>query len=284
MKPTIVVIAPGEMGAGVGRRLHERGAAVRTSLAGRSAASAARAARAGMTAIEDDRELVAGADIILSIVPPGEARAVAARLAPALAAAASKPVYVDCNAVSPESAAAVAARIEPTAAPFVDAGIVGGPPGEADAGPRIYVSGAAAPRVAALRDHGLDIRVLEGGVGVASAVKMSYASLTKGFTALGAAMMLAAVRAEVAPIVGRELADSQPALYGWLKRQVPRMYPKAYRWVAEMEEIAQFMAAEPAARQIYLGTARLYEHLAADAAKRGAPGNIVDVLESFLKG
>jgi hypothetical protein len=41
------------------------------------------------------------------------------------------------------------------------------------------------------------------------------------------------------------------------------MPPKAYRWVAEMEEIAQFQADDPAARDMYLGIARFYEQIAA---------------------
>ncbi|HEX6840613.1 MAG TPA: DUF1932 domain-containing protein, partial [Stellaceae bacterium] len=60
-------------------------------------------------------------------------------------------------------------------------------------------------------------------------------------------------------------AESQPQLLAWLARQVPRMYPKAYRWVAEMEEIAAFAAADPAAAQLYQGLARLYERLATAA-------------------
>jgi 3-hydroxyisobutyrate dehydrogenase-like beta-hydroxyacid dehydrogenase len=284
MGPTVVVIAMGEMGSGVARRLVERGATVRTSLAGRSAASAERAKRAGVEVVNDDRRLVEGADILLSIVPPGDARGLAERLAPALAATSRKPIFLECNAVSPERVAEVEAALDGTGCPFVDAGIIGGPPAGNDAGPRIYVSGEAAPRVAFLRDHGLDLRVLEGRVGVASALKMSYASLTKGLTAIGAAMMLGAMRAGVAPALKAELAESQSALLGILGKGVPRMYPKAYRWVAEMEEIAHFMSAEPAARDIYNGTARLYEHLAADVAEgRGEPGNLIDVLDAFLK-
>ena len=48
MNPTVAVIAQGAMGAGVGGRLAERGLRVVTSLEGRSAASAKRAAEKGM--------------------------------------------------------------------------------------------------------------------------------------------------------------------------------------------------------------------------------------------
>ena len=45
---------------------------------------------------------------------------------------------------------------------------------------------------------------------------------------------------------------------------MPRMYSKAYRWVAEMEEIAEFVGEDPAARAFYQAAARLYERIAAD--------------------
>ena len=69
MALTIVVVAQGEMGAAVGQRLHARGAAVRTSLKGRSEASRIRAREAGMIPVDDDFALVTGADFVLSIVP-----------------------------------------------------------------------------------------------------------------------------------------------------------------------------------------------------------------------
>src|SRR5215475_12744813 len=98
------VIAQGMMGAGVGRRLHESGATVRTLLTGRSQASAERAKKAGMTAAVNEHELLSGADFFLSILPPGEAEPLARHLAPTLEALDRKPIYVDCNAVSPQTA------------------------------------------------------------------------------------------------------------------------------------------------------------------------------------
>ena len=77
------------MGAGIGGRLHAHGVEVRTSLTGRSEASARRAAAAGMLAAEDDD--IAACDMILSIVPPGQALALAERLRPAISRAARSP-------------------------------------------------------------------------------------------------------------------------------------------------------------------------------------------------
>src|SRR5580692_6082947 len=115
MTPVVAVIAPGAMGAAVGKRLTDNGLKVLTSLAGRSEATAARARGAGMTAVSDSE--IAAADFILSILPPGDALALAERFAPALKASNAKPVYVDCNAVNPKTVERVAAAIAPTECP-----------------------------------------------------------------------------------------------------------------------------------------------------------------------
>ncbi len=260
----IAVVAQGAMGAGVGRALKEGGADVITSLEGRSSASAKRAAEAGMEAVSD-RDLVT-ADIVLSIVPPGDAMAFARRMAPHLAGAAHKPLFVDCNAVSPDTVQKIAAVVVGTGARFVDAGIIGGPPHKGLAGPAIYVSGKNAVDLEALAAFGLDIRTMDGAVGAASALKMSYGGITKGTTAIGSAMMLAAVRGGAARALRDELAASQPALTPWFERQIPGMYQKAYRWVAEMREIAEFVGDDPAAAAMYEAIARFYESMAANEA------------------
>jgi putative dehydrogenase len=262
MPPIVAIIAPGAMGAGVGKRLTDRGARVLTSLVGRSAASVARAGQAAMAAAEDAE--IATADFILSILPPGEALALALHLARVLAVSNAKPVYVDCNAINPATVEHVAAAIAPTGCPFVDAGIIGAPPKANDAGPRIYASGAAAARFATLREYGLDIRILDGPLSAASALKMSYAGITKGTQAIGAAMMLAATRGGSAEALLEELAFSQKALLALLRQQLPMMPAKAYRWIAEMQEIAGFVGDDPAARELYQGAAHFYERIAED--------------------
>ncbi len=262
MKPIVAVIAPGMMGSAVAGRLTASGLQVLTLLAGRSTASVARAKAAGMTGATEAE--VAGADIILSIVPPGDALGLAERLAPALRAAKTKPVYVDCNAVAPETVLRIARVIEETGAHFVDGGIIGPPPEADSKQTRLYLSGTDAAKVAVLAEYGLSTPVQPGPVGAASAMKMSYAGITKGFTALGAAMMLAASRAGTVDALKAEMLVSQPALLGWLTRGTPRMYSKAYRWVAEMEEIAAFVGEDPAARDFYLAAARFYQRIATD--------------------
>src|SRR5512139_1389600 len=98
MSPSIAILAPGAMGSAVARRLSEHGVRVLTSLKGRGEATAKRAVEAGMVAADESD--IAGADVILSIVPPGEAVALAERLAALIAKRDKKPVVVDCNAVN----------------------------------------------------------------------------------------------------------------------------------------------------------------------------------------
>ncbi len=277
MTPTISIIAPGNMGAGVGQRLGEHKVTVLTTLAGRSPKSAERARAAGMQEV-DERQMME-ADFLLSIVPPGEAPALAERLAPLLAAANRKPVYADCNAVSPQTMQRIADTVTRTGAPFVAAGIIGPPPRPGSSNTKFYASGPAAGELARLNDYGLIVRVLEGPLTAASALKMSYAGITKGFTALGAAMILAATRGGSADALKAELAESQQALNGFLTRQMPGMYGKAYRWVAELEEIAQFVGNDRPEHEMLEAAARLYERIAEDAAGDNAE---IAALDEFV--
>src|SRR4051812_10192136 len=115
---TIAVIAPGAMGSAVGARLAGHGARVLTSLDGRRPESRARAEAAGMVHAAD-ADLVA-ADLLLSIVPPADAEALARRLAAALAAAPRQAGYIDTNAGRPETGARNAGNVAATRPPVLD--------------------------------------------------------------------------------------------------------------------------------------------------------------------
>ena len=288
MTLTVAVVAPGNMGAAIARRLVENGVRVLTSLTGRSAASEARARAAGMTAVELGQ--LGEAQIVLSILPPahalGFAREMAAVLAGSTGVAAgaarlSKPVFVDCNAVSPDTVREIAAVFAGVGVPFVDGSIIGLPPSPRQPSPHFYIAGAGSDtaRVVPLAEHGLDIRVLGGPVGAASALKMCYAGINKGLAAIASAMILAAARSGASAALYQEMSESLPGLLGSLTRQVPDMLPKAYRWVAEMREIAAFAGADPAAHAVYVGFSELFDRVARDVARAGAESA---ALESFF--
>ncbi len=280
--PEVAIVAMGEMGSWVARRLTAHGAAVRTVLDGRSAASADRAAAAGVRDAGSDDALVEGADMLLSIVPPGAAFDLARRFAPALARAKIKPVYVDCNAVSRGTVLKVEHRIAAAGGTVVDAGIFGVAPVGDGAGPRIYVSGPEAAKVGALNAHGLEILVLDAPVGSASALKCCFAALGKGVAALGAEAILAAQQANVAEALQLELRTIFPDLARLLAKLVPESYTKAYRWVAEMQEIGRDFEAVPGGTASYNAAAELFQAVAQAGATRGIQGNLIDSLDLFV--
>ena len=270
MTTTIAILAPGAMGAGIGLHLAEGGATVLTNLDGRGADSRRRAAEAGMRDAPLDE--VAEADLVLSIVPPGSAVALAERLAPALRAGGRKPAVVDANAISPATAERVRSVLGGTGCAVIDGCIIGGPPKPRGKSPAFYVSGDPDGLAAPLGRHGLDLKVLDAPFGAASGLKLVYAMCTKGVTALAASMFLGAERNGAGPALRAELARSQPELAERFGRAMPDMLPKAYRWVAEMREIAGFLGPEDPASLMFEGAARVYERLAADGTGSGELG------------
>jgi len=133
-----------------------------------------------------------------------------------------------------------------------------------------------------LRDFGLDVRIVEGPVGAASALKMSYAGIVKGLAGIGSAMVIAATKAGAADALRDELALSQPAVLARLEVALPDMIPKAYRWVAEMREISGFLGADHPASQIYEGFARWFEHLAEDAKGEAADASLMKAFAASI--
>ena len=259
--PVVAIIAQGAMGAEIGAFLSRKGMQVTTSLTGRSEASAKRAAAAGMKPVADDE--IATADFVLSIVPPGDAIELAERLVPGMQRSKTKPLYIDCNAISPDTAEKIAAIVTATGTPFLDGAIIGGPPQGDNDSPSVFVSGTEIKKAAPLKQAGLLIKELDGPVGAASAFKMSFGGITKCSTALGAALVLAASRLGATEALRAEMAERVPGLLGWLDRSFPQMYSKAYRFVDEMEEISQYL--DPRGEsEIFAGAAKLYQHIADD--------------------
>lgn len=232
---TIGLLHPGEMGAAVGKCLAGAGHRVLWAPEGRGAATKERAEAAGLIGVAL-AEIVARSDVIVSVCPPHAALDVARQVA------GFGGLYLDANAISPATAGEVAAIVTADGAGYTDGGIIGPPP-MAPGLTRLYLSGPRAAEVQALfGGTDVDARVVPPP-GSASAVKMAYASWTKG----SAALLLAAralARAEgVEPVLLEEWGISQPGLEKRWDGAAAAAAAKGWRWVGEMEEIAAAMAA-----------------------------------------
>ncbi|PDS78738.1 NAD(P)-dependent oxidoreductase [Rhizobium sp. L43] len=275
--PNIAIIGSGAMGSAVARRLIDHGATVLTNLDGRSERTITRAKAAGMVPV--GRQELAKAELILSIVPPAEAINVAQLVADISSMMPAPPPFVDLNAIAPKTMQALAARFEGSGVEVLDGAIIGGPPVPGKSGPTIYVSGDSAERSRLLENHGLRVRRLDGPLGAASALKMCYAGINKGIIGLGTAMLLAASRSGAAQSLKAELSESLPDVDRKLSKSIPDMYPKAYRWVAEMQEIADFLGEDDPAATIFRGMAEVFSKMADDVeGSRVLVGQLDEIL------
>src|SRR6266550_2292861 len=272
---SVALISPGDMGQAVGALLASGGVRVLTCLAGRSERTRVLARTAGFTDVATLDVLVRESELLLSIVPPAQALPVARDVA-ALRATHARLTYVDCNAIAPRTAREVAAIIATTGSGFVDAGIVGGPPRDAPS-PRVYASGPDRALFGALGDAGLDVRLLGDDVGEASAVKMCYAALTKGTTAIATELLVAARKLGVYDTLVAELRDSQATQAKRMADAVPAMSGKAHRWIAEMEEIARTFEDVGLTPLIFQGAAEMYRL----TARSGIGGERPETVDRF---
>ena len=268
------------MGAAVGRCLHDRGHVVLWASAGRGSATAARAAAAGLVDAGTVTEIASRSDVIVSVCPPHAALDIAREVA----GTGFGGLYLDANAISPATAREVAAIVAGgeggggVGADGVDGGIIGTPP----VGPgfiRLYLSGSRAGQVQELFDDTpVDVRVVDhgslsetaqdgagAGIGAASAVKMAYASWTKGSAALLLAARTLARAQGVEDVLLAEWGLSQPGLEERSARAAGSAASKGWRWVAEMEEIAATMGAAGLPEGFHLAAAEIYRRAPHDA-------------------
>lgn len=263
---TVGILSPGEMGAGVGGALRETGFTVLTCLAGRSPASHERARAAGIEDVPDLGALVERCDLILSILVPARARGVAVDVGAAARSVSATTVLADCNAIAPQTVQAMETDLHGSGVTLVDAGIVGGPPRNGQ-GPRVYASGSAAHLLGKLDGRGIDVVDVGPEIGKASAVKMCYAAMTKGTTALRTALLVAARRLDVYDELIAEMEDSQAAALGAATQGMRRLPTVAYRWIGEMEEIASTFDHVGVTPDFHTGAAQVFHEVDAAFAR-----------------
>ncbi len=266
----IGIVSPGDMGQAVAQSLKAAGFTVHTALDGRSARTRALAAEAGLHDCGTMHNVIATCDAVLSILNPAAAVDNARAAAAAIRDTGKKCLFVDCNAVAPQTAHQIDAIIREAGGEYIDAGIIGPPP-RGKASMRMYVSGAKAALLEPLSCDGIRVRVMGDRIGDASAIKMCYASYTKGAVALGVEMLMAARRLGVDAALDRELQESAADNRQWVLSRTTVMPPKAYRWVPEMLEIAKTFEGVKLTPRILLGAADMYEMIAQTALGRESP-------------
>ena len=238
---TVAILSPGDMGHTVGRVLVEHGLRVITCLKERSQRTRSLAESAGILDVSTFQALVSEADIILSILVPSRAAKVAEMVSETIIETQAKVLYADCNAISPQTTCRISETVANVGANYLDVSIIGPPP-RSEGVTRFYVSGPSLGLFSQLNQFGLDIRPLGDKVGKASAIKMCYAALTKGLSALCIELLTASKLLGVSESLASEFQLSQASLYERMERSIPSLPSKSRRWVGEMEEIAATFA------------------------------------------
>lgn len=280
-KPTIAILSIGQMGLGIASLLIAHDYRVITNVSDRSTATRHRAQSAYIECSNSDAELVQQADYIFSIVPPRDAVETANRIQDALRN--QKPEkeiwYADLNAISPATSRQIAQDfvLHAPDVKFVDGGIIGGPPSQAQdeswRKPDIPISGPRIPNYDLFET--LNMRHIGPLIGAASGLKCCFAALTKGFTALSLQSYTTASNIGVLPELQEYMEIYNVGARGKAEKSIVGCTGKAYRWVEEMNQIGECFAAEGGFREqarVFREIASVYESLADTVEKEGTEG------------
>ncbi|MEZ4667956.1 MAG: NAD(P)-binding domain-containing protein [Anaerolineae bacterium] len=233
-RPTLGILHPGEMGLSIAASAQNSGYSVYWIAAGRSPQTAERAKRIGLIDAGSLAALCEACSVIASVCPPHAAEDVAR----SVANLGFSGLYVDMNAIAPQRAIRIAKVVTAQGAMFVDGGIIGGPAWNAHS-TWLYLSGPEAQAAADCFAAGpLETAVIGSEVGKASALKMCYAALTKGTTALLCGVLAAAEALEVRADLEGQWAREDSAQPDKNIQRARQVTAKAWRFAGEMDEIA----------------------------------------------
>lgn len=248
------------MGSAVGRVLKQNGLNVFASLKNRSDRTRLLSQSAGISALDSLDDLTKICDVILSILVPSEAFSAAEKVSDSINSNRDL-IYVDCNAIAPATKKDISKIIESTGCKFVDSGIIGTPPNTAGNKPKFYVSGRYAQDLLQLDNKGISVKLMGNEIGQASALKMCYASLTKGKMALYSSALITANRLNIYEFLISELADSQKSMLQEMNG-VNSLSTKAFRWVGEMNEISDTFDSQGTTKYIHRGASEMFDLIA----------------------
>jgi 3-hydroxyisobutyrate dehydrogenase-like beta-hydroxyacid dehydrogenase len=263
------------MGASIGAQLVATNHEVLWWPPGRGQATSKRAGQAGLRA-STVREDWQSADYIVSICPPDAAESVTQFVLDLE----YRGTFVEANAISPMRSIALAHRLHAAGIRCLDASVIGGPvwPGQGPSISTIACAGHGAEAFASLfASSGFDARVVSDQVGDASSLKMVFAALTKGSTALIAEILHVAeqlgVRSELETLWGEKATATR-------HQQVITNAAKAWRFAGEMDEISETFAQVGAQSGFHQSAAHVFRRLQAHKDWTEAP-DIAMLLESL---
>jgi len=265
MPRRIGILHPGQMGSAVAATMRNGGNEVCWASEGRSRNTRERASELGLIDVVTVANMVETCSAIVSVCPPEFADAVANQVR----SLSFRGLFVDANAISPERVKRMAHGMK-----VVDAGIIGLPPA-----PWIYFSGPDAAEAASLFEAGpIKTQVIPGGeIGKASALKMCFAGYNKGTSALLCAILALAEQLEVRDLLERQW-ERTPGSPANPAKTVASVAPKAWRFVAEMHEIAATFEAAGLTPEFHQAAAKIYADLAAFKDKSATADDVAHAL------
>ena len=259
---SVAILSPGDMGHAIGQLLRENELKVFTCLAGRSDRTRELSEKAGIIDVPNLNVLVEQSDVVMSITVSEAVPGLCHEIADAVKATGTDLLFAECNAIAPSLSAEMQKVLNEGGARYVDASIIGGPPRNGNS-PRLYVSGDNATEFEQLKDFGLDVRNLGTQLGRASGIKMCYAAMTKGTTALHTELLIAAEKMGLREELMAEFAGGQQAVITRMEGWIPTMPSKSRRWVSEMEEIEATFRELGLTPDIFKGVADMYRMIGA---------------------
>jgi len=234
---TVAILSTGEMGHMIARVLIKNGLKVVTCLQGRSERTQQFAQKAGVSNLPTIQDVVATADIIVSVVGPA-AVDLASAVADVFKRSGRLPLFADANAISPMTSKDIEGIISAAGGRYVDASIVGHS-SNVGKDTMFYVSGQDASDFAQLKDFGLSVQVLGGKIGQASAFKMVYAGFTKGLCCLMLEQLLTARAYGIFDQIVEKYRSDYPETMAFTEWLLPGYPFRADRRGFEMKEVTK---------------------------------------------
>jgi 3-hydroxyisobutyrate dehydrogenase-like beta-hydroxyacid dehydrogenase len=216
---------------------------LKTDAAETRAAKLADYTRHDVIGVASAAEAVRDADTVLSLVTADQALPAARHAAGLLHAGA---LWLDMNSVAPDTKRAAARAIEAAGGRYVDVAVLAPVHPQGLAVPLLVSGPHAEAGAAQLRAIGFtNVRIIVGGVGKASAIKMIRSVMIKGLEALTAEWILAAEAAGIRDEAVAALNASWPGT-DWAAKadyNLERMMVHGLRRAAEMEEVLKTLDA-----------------------------------------